>query len=164
MKKYCLKTATWTFLLLFLVGCKPTAQVPILEHTLHCEVRITKNESEYRAELQSPVLGSYEFVLVSPPSLKGMKATLGNGTITYSFEGVNYTKDQGNPSSLLEQTTGMLEQAVRGDSLLWEQSGEQWTGKGCFGEIPFTIVCEKKTNRPVSIKTQDGLTVELIHK
>ncbi len=161
---YFCKTATWIFLLLFLVGCKTTASFPSLEHTLHCKVNITKNGMEYQVELESPVLGSYGFVLLSPPSLAGMKVTLENGKITYVLEDILHTKEQGTPSSLLEQTAEILEQAVRGESLLWEQSREQWTGKGTCKDVSYTIVCDKKTNRPVSIKTQDGLTVELIHK
>ncbi len=160
MKKHLFITATWIFLLLFFVGCKVIPQAPTLEHSLHCQVIITKNGIEYQAELQSPILGSCEFSLTSPPSLAGMKVTLENNTVTYVFQEITHSKEQGQPASLLEQTCEIWERAVRGDSIVWEQSQEQWTGKGVFEETAFIIVCDKKTNRPVSIKTQDGLTVE----
>ncbi len=164
MKKYGLKTAAWIFLLLFLVGCKPAVQRPMLEHTLYGKVMITKNEITYEADLESPILGSYSFGVTSPPSVQGMKVIIENQAVSYTFEGITHSKEQGASLSLLEQIAGILEQAVRGESLLWEQSREQWTGKGVLGDIPFTIVCQKTNNRPVSIKTQDGFTVEFYYE
>lgn len=157
---YCLKTATWFFLLLFLVGCKGVSQTPTLEHSLHCHMKIAKKGIEYQAELQSPILERYGFELTSPPSVQGMNVTIENGKVIYAFHGITHSKEKGHPLSLLEEVCEIWEQAVRGESLLWERSEEQWTGKGVLGETSFTIVCDKKTNRPVSIKTQDGLTVE----
>lgn len=164
MKKYGLKTATWIFLLLFLVGCKGEPPFPTLEHTLQCKLVITKNQMQYETILESPILGSYSFDVTSPPSVQGMKVTIENQTVSYTFEGITHSKEQGAPISLLEQIAGILEQAVRGESLYWEQSREQWTGKGALGDIPFTIVCHKTNNRPVSIKTQDGFTVEFYYE
>ena len=160
MKRYFLKTATWFFLLLFFVGCKGTPQAPTLEHALDCQITLVKNGIEYQGELQSPILERYQFGLTSPPSVKGMNVTIENGKVTYRFQEITHSKEQGHPFSLLEEACGIWEQAVRGEGLVWEQSVERWIGKGMFGETPFTIVCDKKTNHPVSITTQDGLTVE----
>ncbi len=163
MKHFFVITATWIFLLLFLVGCQPLPKTPQPELRLQCGVTIMKNGVEYTARLNSPVLGSYYFELTAPQSVQGMNVRVENGSVAYSFHEISYSFEYGQDRSLTKQIGTILEQSARGEGISWELNQTQWTGKGTCQQTDFTIVYDKKTNRPLFIKTQDGLQAEFTY-
>ena len=158
-----IKTATWIFLLLFFVGCQGTPKAPNPPLSLQCNVKMLKNSVTYTAQCNSPVLGSYYFEFIQPDSVQGMKVQVENGKVIYSFHELSYSLEYGEDDSLMKQLSEILEYVARGENLVWELNQTQWTGKGRIQQKEFTVVYDKKTNRPLFVKTQDGLQAEFLY-
>ena len=157
MKQFVLKTATWIFLLLFFVGCESKEIAPVIPHELKCSVVMEHQGKQYEGTLHRPILGTYHFTVLSPDSVKGLEITLQNGVVAYAFESMEYTTDASNDKSLAIRAAKILEQITRNENITWVKEKETWSGQGACDGVLFKIVLEQKTNRPMSLETQDGV-------
>lgn len=154
------KTATWILLLLFFVGCQQQIKAPTPEHCLKGTVTFVKQGESYEANFSSPVLGSYSFVMTQPSSVAGMTVQVENGKVSYAYREITYQVDQEKDHSLFQEIAQILEQSTRGENIVWQESAVEWIGKGENDKGSFTVIYHKKTNRPVSLETQSGLTAQ----